>query len=222
MLIGSGANGKSVLMSVLISLLGKNNVTAVQPDQFESRFQRAHFHGKLANVITEIKEGGEIADAQLKSLVSGEMTTAEHKFKEPFEFIPFATHWFGTNHMPHTRDFSDALFRRAIILTFNNKFEGKNCDVHFKQNLQLTRNIRPRKKDRTRTLAVIVGAFFEELEAFIQTKLGETVRFGEQRKSREILLQIIEAKGLFALPKKLQQAETEFCETQEESFEDDN
>ena len=60
------------------------------------------------------------------------------------------------------------------------------------------------------------------MEAFIQTKLGETVRFGEQRKSREILLQIIEAKGLFALPKKLQQAETEFCETQEESFEDDN
>jgi putative DNA primase/helicase len=136
MLIGSGANGKSVLMSVLISLLGKNNVTAVQPDQFESRFQRAHFHGKLANVITEIKEGGEIADAQLKSLVSGEMTTAEHKFKEPFEFIPFATHWFGTNHMPHTRDFSDALFRRAIILTFNNKFEGKNCDVHLIEKLK--------------------------------------------------------------------------------------
>jgi putative DNA primase/helicase len=123
-------------MSVLISLLGNNNVTAVQPDQFESTFQRAHFHGKLANVITEIKEGGEIADAQLKSLVSGEMTTAEHKFKEPFEFIPFATHWFGTNHMPHTRDFSDALFRRAIILTFNNKFEGKNCDVHLIDKLQ--------------------------------------------------------------------------------------
>lgn len=101
------------------------------------------------------------------------------------------------------------------------KLHAKNCNVQFKQNLQLTRNIRPRKKDRTRTLAVIVGAFFEELEAFIQTKLGETVRFGEQRKSREILLQIIEAKGLFARPKRLQQAETEFCETQEESFEDD-
>jgi hypothetical protein len=102
------------------------------------------------------------------------------------------------------------------------KIHAKNCNVQFKQNLQLTRDIRPRKKDRTRTLAVIVGAFFEELEAFIQTKLGETVKFGEQRKSREILLQIIEAKGLFTQTKKPQQPETEFCETQEESFEDDN
>jgi len=136
MLIGSGANGKSVLLALLTSLLGKNNVTAVQPDHFENRFQRAHLQGKLANIVTEIKEGGEIADAQLKSLVSGEMTTAEHKFKEVFEFIPFATHWFGTNHMPHTRDFSNALFRRAIILTFNNKFEGKNRDVHLSVKLR--------------------------------------------------------------------------------------
>jgi putative DNA primase/helicase len=45
------------------------------------------------------------------------------------------TCWFGTNHMPHTRDFSDALFRRACILTFNNKFEGRNCDPRLKDAL---------------------------------------------------------------------------------------
>ncbi len=130
MLIGSGANGKSVLLGVIASLVGREHVCAVQPSQFENRFQRGHLQGRLANIITEIAEGAEIADAQLKSLVSGEMTTAEHKHKDPFDFIPYAKHWFGTNHLPHTRDFSDALFRRAIILTFNNKFEGANRDVH--------------------------------------------------------------------------------------------
>ena len=30
--------------------------------------------------------------------------------------------------MPHSRDFSDALFRRAIVLTFNNRFSGERCD----------------------------------------------------------------------------------------------
>jgi putative DNA primase/helicase len=136
MLIGGGANGKSVLLGVLSSLVGKSNAVAIQPDQFENQFQRAHLQGKLANIVTEIKEGGEIADAQLKSLVSGELTTAELKFRDAFEFYPFATHWFGTNHMPHTRDFSDALFRRAIILTFNNKFDGANKDVNLGDKLK--------------------------------------------------------------------------------------
>jgi putative DNA primase/helicase len=136
MLVGSGANGKSVLLSVVADLVGSHHVSAVQPNQFDNRFQRAHLHGKLANIITEIAEGAEIHDAQLKSLVTGEMNTAEHKHKDPFEFTPFAKHWFGTNHMPHTRDFSDALFRRGVILPFNNKFEGALRDVHLPAKLK--------------------------------------------------------------------------------------
>lgn len=136
MLIGGGANGKSVLLFVLAELVGRAYVCAVQPSQFENQFQRGHLQNRLANIITEIAEGAEVADAQLKSLVSGEMTTAEHKHKDPFDFVPYAKHWFGTNHLPHTRDFSDALFRRAIILTFNNKFEGANRDVHLADKLK--------------------------------------------------------------------------------------
>jgi len=136
MLIGSGANGKSVLLATLLELIGKKNVSAVQPDQFDNRFQRGHLFKKLVNIVTEIKEGGEIADAQLKSLTSGELTTAENKYVHPFDFIPYATHWFGTNHLPHTRDFSDALFRRGIILTFNNKFEGQKRDVRLGDTLK--------------------------------------------------------------------------------------
>jgi len=130
MLIGGGANGKSVLLAVVRALVGREQACAVQPSQFENRFQRAHLDGKLANIITEIAEGAVMADAQIKSLVSGEMTTAEHKHQPPFDFVPIATHWFGTNHMPHTRDFSDALFRRVVILQFPNTFPEGKKDVH--------------------------------------------------------------------------------------------
>lgn len=122
LLVGSGANGKSVLLGLIESLLGRDNICAVQPSKFENPFQRAHMEGKLANIVTEIAEGAEMADAQTKAIVSGELTTAEHKNKDPFDFRPFATCLFGTNHLPHTRDFSDALFRRAIVLEFPNKF----------------------------------------------------------------------------------------------------
>ena len=135
-LVGEGANGKSVLLGTLEELLGRENVAGVQPSQFDRAFQRAHLHMKLANIITELREGELIPDAELKSIVSGEPTTVEHKFQHPFEMRPVATCWFGTNHMPHTRDFSYAMFRRARVIPFNNKFEpGVNADPNLKTKL---------------------------------------------------------------------------------------
>lgn len=136
MLIGPGANGKSVLLAALEGLLGSGNVAGVQPANFDNRFQRAHLHQKLANIVTELKQGEVIADAELKAITSGEPATVEHKHKNPFVMRPFATCWFGTNHMPHTRDFSEALFRRATILQFNRTFAKSEQDPQLKDKLQ--------------------------------------------------------------------------------------
>lgn len=137
-LVGNGANGKSVLLSTLEALCGSENVAGVQPSQFANKFQRAHLHGKLANIVTEIEQGEVIDDAALKGIVSGEPTTVEHKFRDPFQMRPFSTCWFGTNHMPHTRDFSDALFRRALIIRFEAVFKPElgNCDPHLGETLK--------------------------------------------------------------------------------------
>lgn len=135
-LVGRGANGKSVILEVIRLLVGAENVAAVQPSQFSNKFQRAHLHGKLANIVTEVAEGAEIADAELKAIVSGESMTAEHKHQTPFDFSPFCTVWLGTNHMPHTRDFSDALFRRALVIPFNRVFKlGVDADPLLKEKL---------------------------------------------------------------------------------------
>ena len=137
-LVGSGANGKSVLLDVIRVMVGRENVAAVQPSQFGHKHQRAHLHLKLANLVTEIAEGAELADAELKAITSGELTTAEEKFQDPFDFRPFCTCWFGTNHMPHTRDFSEALFRRARIIPFNRVFQyGIDADPDLKDKLTL-------------------------------------------------------------------------------------
>lgn len=128
LLTGRGSNGKSVLLAVLAALVGNEHVCAVQPSQFNNRFQRAHLAGKLANIVTELSEGTEIADGEMKAFVSGEVITAEHKGKPPFELKPVCTHWLATNHLPHTRDFSDALFRRVIILTFDRIFTEDEQD----------------------------------------------------------------------------------------------
>lgn len=136
MLIGSGGNGKSVLLRVIESLLGQKNVAAVQPSQFNNRFQRARLHNKMANIVTELRQGEIIADAELKAITSGELTTVENKGKDPFEMRAFSTCWFGTNHLPHTRDFSDALFRRATIIQFNRTFAESEQDRNLIYKLQ--------------------------------------------------------------------------------------
>lgn len=134
-LVGNGANGKSVLLEVLAALLGNDSVAGVAPDKLDNAFQRAYLHGKLANIVTEIAQGAIINDSALKAITSGELSTAEHKYRSPFTFRPYATCWFATNHMPHTRDFSDALFRRACLLTFNQTFKGERCDPRLKDTL---------------------------------------------------------------------------------------
>jgi len=87
---------------------------------------------KLANIISELNHSEIIADAELKAIVSGEASTVENKGKDPFVLRPYATCWFATNHMPHTKDFSDALFRRAIILPFNRQFSISEQDHKLK------------------------------------------------------------------------------------------
>ncbi len=135
LLIGAGANGKSVILATLESLLGKENVAGVQPNNFDNRFQRGHLDQKLANIVTELKQGETIADAELKAITSGEAATVEHKNKDPFVMRPFATCWFGTNHMPHTRDYSDAFFRRAVVVPFNRVFAPHEQDPSLKEKL---------------------------------------------------------------------------------------
>ena len=125
MLVGSGGNGKSVLVRVLEAMVGARNRSAVQLKQLENRFQRAHLDGKIVNIMTELSEGAEIPDAEIKAIISGEPITAEHKLRPPFEFFPIAKLWLLTNHLPNTRDLSDGLFRRFSIVTFPNRFDDK-------------------------------------------------------------------------------------------------
>ncbi len=139
-LVGDGANGKSVLLYILGKLLGSENVSNVSLNEFRNKFQRAYLFGKLVNIITETSEGSELPDAEIKSITSGEIMTVENKFGHPFELIPYCKLWFATNHLPYSKDHSSATARRAIILTFNRKFEeheqNKNLKFELEQELE--------------------------------------------------------------------------------------
>ena len=127
-LLGMGANGKSVFLEVLRHFVGPWNTAAVHPKLFESSFHRQHIDGKLINVVTESAQGFRLPTAEVKALVSGEAMTVERKHHDPYVMKPFATFFWATNHLPHPSDYSNAIYRRTLILNFNQNFENRADD----------------------------------------------------------------------------------------------
>lgn len=127
-MVGSGGNGKSVLLNVLTGLLGTVNVSHAQLERLDRPAVRAELDGKLVNISSEMSAEATLADGYLKAIVSGDVIEAERKFKSSFSFRPIVKLIGATNHLPRLLDLSDGFFRRAVILTFNRQFTEAEQD----------------------------------------------------------------------------------------------
>lgn len=136
MLLGSGANGKSVFIKTLIAFLGLLNCSAEPLQKLgKNRFAVAELYGKLANTFPDLSTADLTDTSWFKMLVSGEMIRAERKNQHPFRFTNFAKLIFSANQIPRTDDNTDAFFRRWIIIIFPNQFLGTDADTKLTQKL---------------------------------------------------------------------------------------
>jgi len=126
--IGEGANGKSVFLETLAAVL--DNVSHLELSELFDRFKIAELEGKLANICTDV-ETSKVMDARFKKIVAGEPQSAERKFKNPFEFQPFAKILFSANEFIPTKDRTHGFYRRFDILRFNRifKLDEQNPDL---------------------------------------------------------------------------------------------
>jgi putative DNA primase/helicase len=135
LMIGDGANGKSLLISIFIALIGSENCSFVSPCDFGERFLRSELKDKLLNVAAEFGAGARVADQWLKQIVAGDRIQADIKSQPPIHFEPYCTNLFATNIMPTTRDCSHGFFRRAMVLVFNRVFSEEEQDSTLKMQL---------------------------------------------------------------------------------------
>lgn len=129
MLVGSGANGKSTLLSVLERFLGPDNCSHLTIQTIsESRFAVEWLHGKLANISADLPKRGMKDAAIFKALTGGDTINAEVKrVQQPVRFSNSAKLWFSANVIPSMEEDTDAYFRRWNIWTFKNRFpEGED------------------------------------------------------------------------------------------------
>jgi putative DNA primase/helicase len=130
LLTGEGANGKSVYLAGLTAFLGTRNVAGVSLHTLESdRFATASLVGKLANICPDLPGAKLTGTSIFKAVTGGDLIRAERKFRDSFEFRPYAKLIFSANQLPTSDDATHAFFRRQLIVPFVKTFDEKSAST---------------------------------------------------------------------------------------------
>lgn len=127
-LLGEGANGKSVWLEVVRGLMPPGTVSSVPPQEFAREYARAGLVGSRLNVCTEIPERQILASGHMKAIFSYETVSGRLPYGQPFEFTPQCGHIFSCNALPATEDQSAGFWRRWKVIRFPNRFEGARAN----------------------------------------------------------------------------------------------
>jgi P4 family phage/plasmid primase-like protien len=123
-LLGVGANGKSVLMHVLTKLHGQQNVSPVPLTTIlNNRFAKKELEGKNVNIDMEMSKATINDMGVLKELTGQQPVRIEPKHLPAYSTRLWAKLFFSTNEMPEMIDFSDGHYRREVVISFPYQFE---------------------------------------------------------------------------------------------------
>jgi len=132
MLVGHGANGKSVLLGMIGQFMGSDNVSGESLHQLENDpYSIAELYGKLVNIFPDLAEQNIYKNEAFKMLTGNEENgmRARRIYGQPFKFKNTARLIFSANKPPSvTTDDNYAYFRRWMIFEFLNKFAGDDAD----------------------------------------------------------------------------------------------
>ena len=142
-LIGDKSNGKSTYLDMIKSVLGEDNVSALDLKELGERFKTAQLVNKLANIGDDIGDEFIPNPAIFKKLVSGDRINAERKGQEPFDFDNYSKLLFSANNIPRIKDKSGAVINRLVIVPFDATFskDDPDFDPYIKYKLRCRESI---------------------------------------------------------------------------------
>lgn len=131
-LLGEGANGKSVLIDVVRKLAGEGSTAAITMADLGSETQRYQLVGKLINVSEETPSKSIMESAMFKNVITGGTMVVKQLYHQPYSVKNECKLLFACNDMPAATDTSHGLFRRLLIVPFNAKFSGQKADKNLR------------------------------------------------------------------------------------------
>lgn len=119
---GSGGNGKSVFLDVMIGILG--SYASSTPQGFlmagarEDESATARLKGMRLVVTSEVNQSAKFDEAKVKLLTGGDYLTARHLYARHFTFKPTHTLWLMGNHQPRVDAGGESFWRRLRLIPF--------------------------------------------------------------------------------------------------------
>jgi len=123
MLIGAGANGKSVLLNLLRRLGGDYAVVAPRDLLIAQRHEphptsTAVLRGARIATAVETEAGARLAESKVKELTGGDQLTARRMHEDFWTFTPTHKLWLAANHRPVIRGADEGIWRRVRVVPF--------------------------------------------------------------------------------------------------------
>lgn len=120
-LLGDGANGKSVLIKVLNSFFDEEFISSIElKDLCKSEFA-ARLYNKAINTCADISAEHMSNTGLLKQIIGEDSFEARPLYSNPFRFRNKAKMIFSGNELPSTADKTYAFIRRLLIFNCNKK-----------------------------------------------------------------------------------------------------
>jgi putative DNA primase/helicase len=140
-LYGTGANGKSVFLSTIASLLGDYAKTAPASSFTASSTEQhptdlAGLRGARFVTAIETEDGARWAESRIKSLTGGDKIAARFMRCDFFEFIPECKLVIAGNHKPGLRSVDEAIRRRLHLIPFTVTIPQEDRDPHLTEKLR--------------------------------------------------------------------------------------
>lgn len=135
-LVGASGSGKSTVLDSIEATLGKENCSGVRMDMIcDSRFVGLLLD-KYVNIDMEVPQDINNYEEALKKVISGQTVTINTKFLPSYDTKITCKLMFAANDLPRISDTSDAIFRRILLLDFNNVVQSDKVDVDLKDKIK--------------------------------------------------------------------------------------
>lgn len=121
-LLGDGANGKSVALHVIKTLFG-DAWDNVPPQLFDDGPSTISFAWTRVNLVTEMPEREILESHAVKAIIGGDPVKRRDLYKSAVLFTPKPGHIFATNGLPYAPDGSDGFWRRWMVLKFSRRWD---------------------------------------------------------------------------------------------------
>ncbi|WP_155890827.1 DUF5906 domain-containing protein [Desulfuromonas sp. TF] len=131
LMVGSAASGKSVLVSVVASVLGSERVGYHPLFHLKDPFVRADLSEKRLNVSCEDVAKG-IDQSYLKAFIAGDLLNASFKYKPYFSFRPETKFVSMLNYLPEN---PPAIARRLLVVHCPRQFRREDMSVDLDRKL---------------------------------------------------------------------------------------